>query len=61
MSQYDNTNMYQATFEATFMEKLSNTEAELKKSIGYKKRLYFRCMKYIVKCMYLTALLIDKT
>ena len=26
-----------ATFEAQFMKKLSNTEAELKKSVGYKK------------------------
>ena len=37
MSQFDNANMYQATFEATFMKKLSNTEAELRKSIAYKK------------------------
>ena len=27
----------QATFEAQFMNKLSNTEAELKKSVAYKK------------------------
>ena len=30
-----------ATFEAQFMKKLSNTEAELKKSVAYKKSLYF--------------------
>ena len=28
-----------ATFEAQFMKKLSNTEVELKKSIAYKKRV----------------------
>ena len=27
-----------ATFEAQFIEKLSNTEAELKKSVAYKKK-----------------------
>ena len=27
-----------ATFEAQFMRKLSNTEAELKKSVAYKKK-----------------------
>ena len=29
--------MYKATFEGQFMEKLSNTESELKKSIAYTK------------------------
>ena len=61
MSQFDNANMYQATFEATFMKKLSNTEAELRKSIAYKKDCISDVWKYIAKCMYLTALLIDKT
>ena len=28
----------QATFEAQFMKKLSNTEAELKKSVAYKRK-----------------------
>ena len=32
---YGNT---QATFEAQFMKKLSNTEAGLKKSVAYKKK-----------------------
>ena len=30
----------EATFEAQFMKKLSNTEAELKKSDAYKKSVY---------------------
>ena len=29
--------MYQATFEPQFMKKLSNTEAESKKNVAYKK------------------------
>ena len=29
-----------ATFEAQFMKKLSSTEAELKKSVGYKKSVH---------------------
>ena len=30
----------QATFEAQFMKKLSNTEAGLKKNVAYKKSVY---------------------
>ena len=37
MSQYNDASMYSATFEAQFIEKLSNTETELKKSVAYKK------------------------
>ena len=29
--------LHQGTFEAQFMKKLSNVEAELKKSVAYKK------------------------
>ena len=32
---------HQATFQAQFMKKLSNTEAELKKSDAYKKKRVF--------------------
>ena len=32
---------HQATFQAQFMKKLSNTEAELKKSNAYKKACFF--------------------
>ena len=39
--QYDGVYIYQLTpkqqFEAQFMKNLSNTEAELKESVGYKK------------------------
>ena len=41
LSQYYNADVYQAipkTFKAQFMKKLSNTEAELKKSIAYIKK-----------------------
>ena len=31
----------QATYEAQFMKKLSNTEAELKRSVAYKKSVYY--------------------
>ena len=31
---------HQAPFEAQFMRMLCNTEAELKKTVAYKKRLY---------------------
>ena len=31
-----------ATFEAQFMKNLSNTEAELKMSVAYKKNVYTR-------------------
>ena len=46
MSQYDDAYMYVlsniwAAFEAQFMRKLSNTDAELKKSVAYKKSVYF--------------------
>ena len=37
-----------ATFEAEFMKKLSNTEAELKKSIAYKKKVYFSVLTKFV-------------
>ena len=30
-------------FEAQFMQKLSNTEAELKKSVAYKKKAFIWC------------------
>ena len=30
---------------AQFMKKLSNTEAELKKSVTYKKTVYIRCCR----------------
>ena len=44
VSQYNDAYIYvisntQATFEAQFMKKLSNTEAELRKSIAYKKSM----------------------
>ena len=35
--------MYQATFEAQFMKKLRKNEAELKKSVAYKKRAFLKC------------------
>ena len=35
-----------ATFEAQFMKKLSNTEAELKKSVAYEKSMYSCCIKF---------------
>ena len=38
MSQYDDAYMYEATFEAQYMKKLGNTEAELKKSIAYSEK-----------------------
>ena len=38
MSQHNHGYMYQATFEAQFMKKLSNTVTELKKkTVAYKK------------------------
>ena len=37
-----------ATFEAQFRKKLSNTEAKLKKKVGYKKRVY--CALLIRRC-----------
>ena len=38
-------NNTQATFEAQFMKKLSNTEAELKKGVTYKKSMYNRSLR----------------
>ena len=32
--------LYVSTFEAQFLKKLSNTEAELKKSVAYKRSVY---------------------
>ena len=43
---------HQATFQAQFMKKLSNTEAELKKSDAYKKACVFSSHK----CYFLTIL-----
>ena len=36
---------HQATFEAQFMKRLSNTEAELKKSVAYNKKRVFQKAK----------------
>ena len=35
--------MYSATPEAQFMTKISNTETEFKKSVAYKKSVYYNC------------------
>ena len=40
----------EATFEAHLMKKLSNSKAELKKSVAYKKkRVYILCCIFNVK------------
>ena len=41
----------EATFEAQFMEKLSNTEAELKKSVVYRKKE--ACNRMCQTCLFL--------